>query len=377
MTPRRLVGLFVLFPACFWIDKDAGSGDESGGSAGDDGGDSSSGGDEDGGGSGSGDSADTADSGVPCEVVELYRDADGDGYGTADDTVDDCEGVDGYVVETGDCDDADGSRHPGALEVCGDGLDQDCDEADVDCAWSGALDIADTAGMRIDGEMNDAAITTAMADVGDLDGDGASELVVGSGTPNGGAGRLWVVSGDPALATAGDVTTADVDRSTLSGVASTTFGVGAWGVGDLDGDGTDGFVVAQPLWPDATAREHSAFLWFDGPLPTSGSADDASAVFVLDEANFYSVIGAQAAGGIGWDDTPVLLLGVGDYRGFGSSDGRAWLVEDPASVPDPLMLEDEAAVVFTAANMTDGLPDDVAAYAARVNEEGIVEVALG
>ena len=32
-----------------------------------------------------------------------------------------------------DCDDTDGSRHPGALEVCGDSIDQDCDGGDLAC----------------------------------------------------------------------------------------------------------------------------------------------------------------------------------------------------------------------------------------------------
>ena len=41
---------------------------------------------------------------------------------------------DGYTVSQGDCDDYDSTIHPNADELCGDGIDQDCDTLDVACA---------------------------------------------------------------------------------------------------------------------------------------------------------------------------------------------------------------------------------------------------
>ena len=40
---------------------------------------------------------------------------------------------DGYTENQGDCNDSDSSVHPGAAEVCGDGIDQDCDGSDLEC----------------------------------------------------------------------------------------------------------------------------------------------------------------------------------------------------------------------------------------------------
>ncbi|SEU37220.1 Alpha-tubulin suppressor [Myxococcus fulvus] len=55
-----------------------------------------------------------------------YRDADGDGFGVASDTGNDCRQPAGYVAVAGDCNDGSASIKPGAAEVC-DGADNDCD----------------------------------------------------------------------------------------------------------------------------------------------------------------------------------------------------------------------------------------------------------
>lgn len=48
---------------------------------------------------------------------------------------------DGFTKEQGDCDDSDPSINPDATEICGDGIDQDCDGSDLPC-----LTCADIAG---------------------------------------------------------------------------------------------------------------------------------------------------------------------------------------------------------------------------------------
>jgi N-acetylneuraminic acid mutarotase len=64
----------------------------------------------------------------PCAGVRFYRDQDGDGHGDPIVSVTPCDGVApaGYVAVGGDCNDLNGSMHPGAPEVC-DGVDNDCD----------------------------------------------------------------------------------------------------------------------------------------------------------------------------------------------------------------------------------------------------------
>lgn len=71
------------------------------------------------------------DDGLP--TVTYYEDNDGDGYGLNESTVTSCSQPAGYATQGGDCDDDNASVHPGAEEVCGDGIDQDCDGNDPSC----------------------------------------------------------------------------------------------------------------------------------------------------------------------------------------------------------------------------------------------------
>ena len=71
----------------------------------------------------------------------FYFDLDNDSFGTSDVFTDDCSVPTGYVLNDIDCNDNDGSIHPGAAEICGDGIDQDCIGGDEVCNGSVKLDI--------------------------------------------------------------------------------------------------------------------------------------------------------------------------------------------------------------------------------------------
>lgn len=66
------------------------------------------------------------DSGVDAASCRVhFADVDGDGFGDVDAPLAECA-TDG-VTNSADCDDVRSDAYPGATEVCGDGLDQDCD----------------------------------------------------------------------------------------------------------------------------------------------------------------------------------------------------------------------------------------------------------
>ena len=131
--------------------------------------------------------------------ITWYQDADGDGHG--DPSVSDhrCSQPLGFVTDDADCDDEDATVYPGAPEICGDHLMNDCDgdeQTVADACW--VPPSLDAAAAELIGEDEGDGAGVSVAAAGDVDADGHDDFLIGArGSNLGGdnAGTVYLVSG--------------------------------------------------------------------------------------------------------------------------------------------------------------------------------------
>ena len=290
-----------------------------------------------------------------CDGYEACpADADRDGYGDRTATVasadldcldagestrtDDCDDADAASTIVGDdadcdgsrtaadCDDTDATVNPSAAEVCGDGVDNDCDGAAGSCpVTSGSLSSYPT----WTGETEYETAASAVAMVGDVDNDGYDDFLVGSPT-NGDAafygGAAYLVRGGPSPTSASLGTVVQYSGPSTRNRA----GIAVGAAGDVNGDGYADMVIGgDDYWYGSTS---GGYAWVVLGSATPASASLSTALVYNGQSGGdvagTSVAGAGDVNGDGYDD---LLVGA-PYNGrAGMTAGAAYLVLGRAS----------------------------------------------
>lgn len=309
-----------------------GEGEDSGGSGGDSGG-------------GGGD--DTASPG----------DADGDGYESPE-----------------DCDDTDADVSPAATEVCGNGVDDDCDGSAGACGWSGETELPGDA-ITIRGENPSDHFGWRVEAGADLNGDAAPDMLFGSYGPDSPArhaGRAWVVLG-PLSA---DKDAADADATISGESAEQQVGYDVAMLGDADGDGYDEIALSELAYDSRTYTYQGAVAVQHGPVDGELAWSDLDP-WAPEEDGDRAGYDLARVGDVTGDGTEDLLVGAFRSSVYESYAGAAYVLNAPGE--DGGDLGDADARLYGDNEAGDG---DLA-YGTAVgalgdaNGDGIADVAVG
>ncbi|MFA6131754.1 MAG: putative metal-binding motif-containing protein [Patescibacteria group bacterium] len=252
----------------------------------------------------------TADDGLV--TIIQFQDSDGDGFGDAAMSIEDCEALTGYVTDATDCDDTDATINPDADEYC-DLVDNDCD---------GTTDEADSL---------DA--TTWYVDV---DGDGYGDSTVSQDACDQPTGYVEDATDcddldatiNPGAAEVCDDLDQDCDGTADDGIATIPQ------YQDLDGDGHGNALVST---------EDCAVL--DGYVTDATDCDDTNAAINPDEVEVCDGVD-QDCDGTADDGLMVTQYRDADSDGYG----------------DPLVSTEDCAVLEGYVTNDDDCDDTDAAY---------------
>ncbi|MFZ5476901.1 MAG: MopE-related protein [Myxococcota bacterium] len=256
-------------------------------------------------------------------LSSFYADADGDGYGTGG-AVYACDAPAGHAATAGDCDDSLATVSPAATEVCGNGFDDDCGAGAEVCTRSGSESLAG-ANAVVQGNVAAEYVGSGAAGVGDIDGDGAIDLLVGAFGYSSGTGAVFLMHGPFSGTT--DVGTA---AATLVGESAYEYvGANVAGLDDYNGDGVPDLAIASSESDRAAEGAGAVYIVF-GPAPSSGSLAAADAIFTGEA--FYDHAGVSLAGGGDLTGDTYSDLVVGSYNDAGGDvAGAVYVIAGPST----------------------------------------------
>ncbi len=252
------------------------------------------------------------------KVVTWYLDGDGDTFGTSKNTKQDCKQPPGYVTNALDCNDANASINPDAKEICNNDIDDNCDDSVNQCKIAGVYAPGVAAQTKIYGNANNVTLDTIA--IGDVNGDGKDDLIVGvkhDSSAGINTNAVYLFLGPVAL---GDISLDAADAKWIGAPNDQTgFSVS---VGDANGDGMDDILVGAR---NANAGMGEIYLIMGSPNPTGDSLSKVKIKWMgqhfVDQAG--TSVNLADMNGDGKDD---ILIGAPGYAGVNNESGAIYLI---------------------------------------------------
>jgi hypothetical protein len=168
-------------------------------------------------------------------------------------------------------------------------------------------------------------IGRAVARLGDINGDGFDDIVLGTdvaGTDS--RGEIFIFNGP----LAGTLSVADANATISGSFSNESFGASVASAGDLNGDGVNDLIVGAPRFPLDGADTGRAYIFF-GPI--TGSLIDTQADTIIFGENINDSFGRSVAAGndINGDGIPDVIVGADQL--FGAGPGKAYVFYGPFS----------------------------------------------
>ncbi len=336
---------------------------------------------------------DANDPGVT-DATDYFNDRDTDTYGDPTSLVTACASPGpSYVTDGTDCDDMDISINPGATEICGDGVDNDCDGGKGSCnGWSG--DSPTSGAPIVIGEDGDDNAARGVS-VGDLDRDGHEDLLVGAPFAFGyntwgtdyNTGAAYIVRG-PISGTNDLPGAADLTIRGNTGTADMRLGTSVAFASDVNLDGRPDVLLGAPRytytggpcsWSGCTDYETGGAFLLSAPLAngTTNTGINANSALLRGINNNDRAGESVATGDFNNDGATDLLIGAWGHDGApGNNSGEAYVLLGPVPQNATTVLNNAIVRGFEGSSGGERAGESVAS-AGDTNGDGRDDILIG